>query len=158
MAYTTAMRYIYRVIILTAVLLIGVAMGAWVGWHVQPRPVIALENCSTLCFNDSQLKGLLLSVGVQVVPAVLPQVIKETNTVIVIESPEPQAKLDYLVIPKRDIKDLSQLTAEDRAYVDDTVLVMSELIQEKHLTNYQVVANGPGRQRLNYLHFHLLSN
>jgi hypothetical protein len=36
--------------------------------------------------------------------------------------------------------------------------VIAELIQENNFQNYQVVTNGPQRQRLNYLHFHLLVN
>jgi hypothetical protein len=37
----------------------------------------------------------------------------------------------------------------------DVFKVMSEIIREKSLVDYQVITNGPGYQSVSYLHFHL---
>ncbi len=136
---------------------VGVLSGAFLFSSIQPRPIISVANCSTNCLNSSQIKALLLSAGIQYFPQTL-SIVQETDTVLVIKSPEPEAKIDYLVLPKKDIKDLGQLTVDDRKYLDDSFMVIAELIQQNNYTNYQVVINGPDRQRLNYLHVHLLVN
>jgi diadenosine tetraphosphate (Ap4A) HIT family hydrolase len=157
--YTGRMkRHTVPTLIALGIFIIGFALGGYFFSHIQPRSLIHVANCSMNCLSSSEIKGLLISAGIQWVPGLLPHIIKETDTVLVIESPDPSAKIDYLILPKRDIKDLGQLTVIDRQYIDDTFVVIAELIQEKQFKNYQVVSNGPLRQRLNYLHFHLLVN
>ncbi len=39
----------------------------------------------------------------------------------------------------------------------DVFKVTGEMIREQNLVDYQLVTNGPGRQGVTYLHFHLLS-
>ncbi|HEY6018526.1 MAG TPA: HIT domain-containing protein, partial [Candidatus Paceibacterota bacterium] len=104
----------------------------------------------------TELVGLLVSIGIQKIPAIIP-VIKETDKAVAIKSPDPLATIDYLILPKKDIRDLGDLSADDRAYIDDTFLIISELVRDNHLTNYKIISNGPGFQTANYLHFHLLA-
>jgi histidine triad (HIT) family protein len=102
--------------------------------------------------------GLLASVGVQRFSALAPKVVKETDKTIVIEHPSPTARLHYLVIPKRDIKNAGELADADGEYIIDAFKVAREIIREQNLTDYRLTTNGPGFQSATYLHFHLTAN
>ena len=96
-----------------------------------------MNKCEGKCLQPSELVG------------------KETDKTIVIEHPNPHARIHYLVIPKRDIKNMGELSDSDAEYLADVFKVMSEIIREKNLVDYQVITNGPGYQSVSYLHFHL---
>jgi histidine triad (HIT) family protein len=73
----------------------------------------------------------------------------------VIEHPSPHARIHYIVVPKRDIKSIGELSDSDAEYLADVFKVISDIVREKNLVDYQVVTNGPGYQSVSYLHFHL---
>jgi len=134
---------------------IGIIIGGYLFSRTQPRSILALNNCGGTCYGANELLGLLASVGIQKFPALLPSVIKETDKTIVIEHPAPEARIHYLVIPKKDIKNIGELSDADRESLIDAFRVVAELIKEKDLVNYRVTTNGPGYQTATYLHFHL---
>ena len=71
----------------------------------------------------------------------------------------PQAPTHVLVIPKKEIASLGQLTAEDQALVGHLMLVVKNLAGDLGLAGgYRVVVNcGPdGGQSVDHLHLHLL--
>ena len=72
----------------------------------------------------------------------------------------PQAPTHVLVIPKKEIPSLAELTAEDQALVGHILLVIKRLADEFGLAagGYRVVTNcgRDGGQSVNHLHFHLL--
>jgi len=139
-----------------SLLLIGILIGAYLFKDTRPRSFLAIPNCTSSCMARSELIGLLTSVGIQKIPAVIP-IVKETDRVIAIKSPQPLARINYIILPKKDIRDLGDLSSSDREYIDETFLVISELIRENNLEDYKVLSNGPGLQITNYLHFHLLA-
>ena len=136
-------------------LVLGVGAGAYFFKDTRPRSFIALPSCAE-CLSQSELFGLLTSVGIQKLPAVIP-VVKESDKAIAIKSPDPLATIDFIVLPKKDISDLGDLSVDDRAYIDDTFLIISELVREYQLHEYKIISNGPGFQSVNYLHFHILA-
>lgn len=136
-------------------LAVGVVVGGYLFKDTRPRSFLSLPNCRT-CLSKSELAGLLTSVGIQKIPAVIP-VVKETDKVIAIKSPAPLARIDYVVLPKKDIVDLGDLSPDDDAYITESFQVIAELIRENNLRDYKVISNGPGFQQINYLHFHLVA-
>jgi histidine triad (HIT) family protein len=72
----------------------------------------------------------------------------------------PQAPTHVLVIPKKEIPSLAELTAEDQALVGHILLVIKRLADDLGLATdgYRVVTNcgSDGGQSVNHLHFHLL--
>ena len=72
----------------------------------------------------------------------------------------PQAPTHVLVIPKKEIPSLAELTAEDQALVGHILLVTKRLADDLGLATdgYRVVTNcgSDGGQSVNHLHFHLL--
>lgn len=71
----------------------------------------------------------------------------------------PQAPTHVLVIPKKEIASLNELTPEDDALVGHIYTVIRQLACELNLMDgYRVVVNcgRDGCQSVDHLHFHLL--
>ena len=151
------MTKLKRVLVPVLALLLGLVIGAYLFSQTQPRSLLALRDCQGTCLNANEIVGLLASVGINRLPGFIPKVVKETDKTIAIEHPAPTARIHYLILPKRDLKNFSELTADDREYIVDLYAVTAELIREQKLTDYQVISNGPARQGATYLHFHLVS-
>jgi histidine triad (HIT) family protein len=152
------MKRARTVVLLLAALVLGVLIGGYLFSDTQPRSVLALNKCEGTCLQPNELLGLLTSVGVQKLGVLVPSVIKETDKTVVVEHPSPQARIHYLIIPKRDIKNIGQISDADGPYLLDAFNTASEIIREKNLTNYRLTTNGPGYQGVTYLHFHLTAN
>lgn len=112
-------------------LLTGVVLGGYLFSDTRPRSFLALNRCEGTCLQANELVGLLASVGVQKFSALAPKVVKETDKTIVIEHPSPAARLHYLVIPKKDIKNLGEFAEADGEYLVDAFKVAREIIREK---------------------------
>jgi hypothetical protein len=134
--------------------LLGFIVGGYAFARSQPRSFLALARC-TECWRPADLAGLIGSVLVQRAPGLMPFVEIETDRSIAIKEPLPGKRLHYVIIPKRDIRNLSELTPSDAEYVMDAIRVAQELIARHHMRKYEFVTNGPGLQSVTYLHFHL---
>ncbi len=144
--------------IILLIFLIGILVGGYLFSQTQPRSLLSLHTCTTKCFSSRELYGLLASVGIQKFGNKLPLVIKETDKTIVIQHPFPEARIHYVIIPKKDIKNIAELNPEDNEYLIDAFQVARSVIEEQNLqkTRYSIVTNGEGYQQVAYLHFHLL--
>jgi histidine triad (HIT) family protein len=148
-----------RVIVLMLVsLVVGVILGGYLFSDSRPRSFLALNRCDGTCLQANELLGLAASVGVQKFSALAPSVVKETDKTLVINHPSPQARIHYLVIPKKDIKNIAEMSDADGEYLLDALKVAGVIIRENNLTNYRLTTNGPGYQGVTYLHFHLTAN
>ena len=145
-------------VLMLAALVVGVIVGGYLFSDSRPRSFLALNHCNGSCLKPNDLLGLVASVGIQRFGGLVPSVVKETDKTIVIRSPSPQARVHYLVIPKKDIKDIASVSDADADYLLDAVKVSSEIIREQNLSNYRLTTNGPGYQTMTYLHFHLTAN
>lgn len=71
----------------------------------------------------------------------------------------PQAPTHILVIPKKHIKSLADVTPEDDKLLSKIMLTISKIAKEQGLDNgYRVVTNigEDGAQSVKHLHFHIL--
>ena len=100
---------------------------------------------------------MLASVGIQKLPMLIPSVMAETEKTVVIEHPAPESRIHYLVVPKKDIKNIADVTEAEEEYLVDAFRVIRGMVKEKNLVKYRVVTNGPGYQGVTYLHFHLIA-
>lgn len=151
-------RKIFKTVALSfGLIVLGVMLGAYLFSGVQPRSFLSIHKCEEHCLSRKELLGLIGSLVVQKVPGVLPSILMETDKTIAFEHPNPAMPIHYMIVPKRDIKDISDISADDQEYLIDAFAVMRALIEEHHLTNYRIVTNGPGVQQVRYLHFHLLA-
>lgn len=110
-------------------------------------------------WNPKDIMGLIGSAGIRALSGhleTLPLVVLETDKTFALKIPKPNKKLHYVLVPKKDIPDTSQISAEDAPYLTDLFLTARKLIEEKGLSDYQIYTNGPGLQSVGYLHLHLV--
>src|SRR5215813_9345259 len=137
-------------------LVIGLVSGGVLFSQSQPRSVLAIHHCQQ-CLDVKELAGLLASVGIQKFPGLLPAVVMETDRTIAMQLPSTKQGVHYVLIPKKDIKNIGEISAEDAPYLIDIFAVAQRIIVDKALSKYEIITNGPGYQEVAYLHFHLLS-
>ena len=135
------------------VFVLGVAFGAWAFRDVQPRRVIGIHE-KKVHASYQELLGYLGSAAVQHAPGVVPSVALETDKTIAIRYPTRRSH--FVVVPKRDIRDIGVLARGDEPYLIDAFAVIGRLAREQGMRHYQVITNGPHEQTVRYLHFHVV--
>jgi histidine triad (HIT) family protein len=138
-------------------LVVGLVIGGYLFSESQPRSLLALHKCERTCLQSNELMGLIASVGLTKFPGVVPSVVLETDKTIVIKHPFPEARIHYVIIPKKDIKNIAEVSEADAEYLMDIFSVVHELVKEEKLSQYELLTNGPGNQAVTYLHFHLIA-
>jgi histidine triad (HIT) family protein len=83
----------------------------------------------------------------------------EDDDYIIIHDIQPAAPVHLLVIPKREIPTLNDLTPADRDLVGGMFLVAQKIMRDLGHTDYRTVFNcGPGAQQTVFqLHLHVLA-
>jgi len=138
--------------------LISVIIGGILFSHTPPRFNYQTRQEFHNSYSDDLL-GYLTSIGLNNFPEnFVPNLIQSSDKSVVIAHPYPEADLHYLIIPKKDLRNLSDLNPDNEEYVLDCLRQAQDIINQKHLTNYQIITNGPGYQNASYLHFHLLTD
>lgn len=99
--------------------------------------------------------GLLAALSIPYTSRLLPQIEAETPMTVVFRHPAPKYPLHVMFVPKKDIRDVGDLSEEDNAYLTDLFACMTRFIREHRLDRYRIWSNGPGYQDVTYLHFHL---
>jgi len=137
-------------------LLVGLISGGIVCSRSQPRSVLALHHCQQ-GLDVRDLAGLLASVGIQQFPGLMPAVVYETDRTLALQVPSATWRVHYVILPKKDMKNIGDMAAEDMPYLIDIFAVAQHMIATHALANYQILTNGPGFQDVTYLHFHVLA-
>lgn len=110
-------------------------------------------------WNPKEVAGLLGSIGIRMLGDdldTLPFVVAETDKTFAISVSRSRAH--YVIVPKKDVRDIGGVSAADEGYLTDVFLVARHLIEQEHLRDYRFYTNGPGPQAVAYLHFHLVAN
>lgn len=138
-------------------LLAGISIGGYLFSQSQPRPVWSLDRPHNL-LSYKELAGLVASIGIRKLPGFMPSVVIETDRTIVIRHPFPlrTERVHYVIAPKKDIKNIGEISKEDIPYLIDVHAVAREIIEREKLYRYRLYTNGPGVQHVAYLHFHLV--
>ena len=139
------------------IFLAGLMTGRLLFADSRPRKLLDL-HLTPHGWDANQIAGLFASVIVRKAPRLIPKVILETDKTLVFEHPRPKFKTHYMFVPKIDIKNIGELTDEDMAYLADLFATLATIIQSRHLNDYRLWTNGPGKQDVAYLHFHLGAN
>ncbi len=88
------------------------------------------------------------------------EIVYEDDLCLAFRDIRPQAPVHLLVIPKKEIPSVNEITAADESLVGHLFVVMAKLSAQLGLSGgYRVVANcGPDAgQEVMHLHFHLLA-
>lgn len=86
--------------------------------------------------------------------------LRETNTLIAFYHPRPAYPVHILLVPKRKLSTLTDLTPADADFTADLFQVVNTLVAELQLEErgYRLIANGGAYQDVPHLHFHLVSD
>lgn len=83
----------------------------------------------------------------------------ENEDMIIIKDISPQAKLHYLLIPKKHFKNIAEFSLVDGELLTRCLKVLATLTDELGLQNgYRLVTNKgeDGRQSVDHIHIHIL--
>jgi len=85
-------------------------------------------------------------------------IVHEDDRALAFRDINPQAPIHILIVPKKDIAKVADMTAEDEAVVGHLFAVARDIAAKENLTDYRlVVNNGAGAgQSVFHLHLHLL--
>jgi len=108
--------------------------------------------------SPKDLAGLLASVAIRRTPGIIPFVALETDKTIAIKLPFQKTHIHYVIIPKKDIRNIGEVGEEDAPYLTDAFLVARRIIEKEKMTRYRIFTNGPYYQDVTYLHFHLVED
>lgn len=146
-----------RFILPSTILFVGVLLGGYFFSRSIPRSLLAVSNCGGSCYKPNEVAGLLASAGIQRLPTVLPGVERESNECLAIRHPQPEGRVHFVLFPKRDARNILELTPEDQPFVMGCFALARELAREANALNWRLVTNGPALQHVTYLHFHLVA-
>ncbi len=101
-----------------------------------------------------------MSIFAKIIAREIPaDIVYEDDLCLAFRDISPKAPTHILVIPKKPIVSLADLTPEDEAIMGRCVIVASQVAKEQNLDNgYRLVVNSgnDGGQEVPHLHFHLL--
>ena len=148
---------IKRLVLYLILVIIGIGLGAYFFTGTEARKPLQFSGCEPVCFHTDEALGLLTSIGIRYASGYIPDKVMETDKTLAIKHPTSKIANHYLIIPKKDLKNLASVTEEDQVYIRDAIAVIQKIIADKNLKTFQIVSNGPGYQEATYLHFHLVS-
>jgi histidine triad (HIT) family protein len=84
----------------------------------------------------------------------------ETDHLLVFHHPFPTYKIHILIVPKKAIPSVLELTPADNLLLADILQTTSLLINDLNPrdNNFRLVVNGGGYQNIPQLHFHLIAD
>jgi len=85
------------------------------------------------------------------------QRLRETKTLMAFHHPKPAYPFHVLLVPKKAVPSLKELTLSDPAFLIDLYSTVQSLVDEFHLSAYRLIVNGGEYQDFPQLHFHLIS-
>ncbi len=150
------MKKFKKILLLLISLCIGILIGGYLFSKSQPRSFLAINRCQS-CLTHDDFLGLLASVAIQNFPGLMPFKVLETDKTVVIKHPFSSDRIHYVIIPKKDIKNIGEISEANAQYVTDLFFVARWLIEREKLSRYRLYTNGPGVQDVTYLHFHLVA-
>jgi histidine triad (HIT) family protein len=115
----------------------------------------------TLSLARSSVFGTLLSWIITHMSFFLPvERLYETTTLFACRHPRPDYPLHILLVSKRALKSLADLTADDADFLTELFETVQILIDRFDLEahGYRLVANGGAYEDVPHLHFHLISD
>ncbi len=86
------------------------------------------------------------------------KIVHESDNVLAFLDIHPLADIHILIIPKKHIGEISELTAEHGSLLTEIYQIVNILVDENNLKNnaYRVLVSGGKAQDVPHLHFHLL--
>lgn len=109
--------------------------------------------------RPADVLGLIGSIGIRGLAGHLesiPSVVAETDRTFALSVPDRRFQFHYVIVPKKDIRDVGQISTEDQAYLTDIFLMARHLAEKDGMKSYRLYTNTGGLQTVGYLHFHMV--
>lgn len=119
---------------------LGIAVGGYLFSDTQPRSFLAITDCRERCYAPSELAGLLAAAGISRASDVLPLVARETDRCVAIRHPFA-AREQYVIFPKKDVRDIADVSEAAAPEVLDCLAVIRAIVTERGLRNYRVTTS-----------------
>jgi len=86
------------------------------------------------------------------------EILRENEDAVIFKDIRPSAPIHYLIVPKKHIVSVKEVTREDEALLGRLVHMAKEAADTLSLTGYKLVFNvgKDGGQIIDHLHLHLL--
>lgn len=88
------------------------------------------------------------------------KIVYEDEEILAFEDIAPQAPVHIVVIPKKHIEKITEITEEDEKIIGKIYTVINKIAKEKNIADdgFRVIINcgENGRQEVKHIHFHLL--
>lgn len=88
------------------------------------------------------------------------KIVYEDEEILAFEDIAPQAPVHIVVIPKKHIEKITEITEEDEKVIGKIYTVINKIAKEKNIADdgFRVIINcgENGRQEVKHIHFHLL--
>jgi Scavenger mRNA decapping enzyme C-term binding len=147
----------HRKLAILLIYVLGIVTGGYVFSESQSRSFLSLHSCQEQCLRPQDLAGLLVSAAIQHAPGLLPLLEAESKNCVAVRHPRPEAKYHVAYLPKRDVKNIMELSEADVPYLLDCLALAREQVKKQGITGYKLITNGPDRQHLTYFHFHVIA-
>ena len=87
------------------------------------------------------------------------KIVKEDDSVLVIEDISPKAPIHYLVMPKKHVESILHLESEDKDVVWHMLEIIRDLAKELKLESFNTISNNgkDAGQSVMHMHWHLIS-
>ena len=150
-----------RVLVAAGILLtfgLGFVLGAAAIHRPIPGAPIELPPARTP-WSPADVLGLVGSIGIRGLSGHLdriPSVVAETDRTFALAVPDRRFKYHYVIVPKKDIHDVGQISADDQPYLTDIFLMARHLAEKDGMKSYRLYTNSGGLQSVGYLHFHMV--
>jgi len=82
-----------------------------------------------------------------------PEILRESENLIAINDINPQAAVHLLIIPKKHVVDIAQIT--DPVWVEIKKMGL-DLVKERGINNFRLVTNAGDAAVVKHMHMHLL--
>lgn len=83
--------------------------------------------------------------------------LRETATLLAFHHPQPSYPVHILIVPKKKIDSVGELSAADADFTIELFQTVHSLAVELNLSGYRLIVNGGAYQDVPHLHFHLVS-
>jgi histidine triad (HIT) family protein len=124
--------------------------------------ILKLRRPMVHCFRHDESWGFqtMTTIFSKIIAREIPaEILHEDDLCLAFRDISPKAPTHFLVIPKKEIVSLAELSDEDEMIVGRCIVIASRVAAAEGLENgYRVVANTreDGGQEVDHLHFHVL--
>jgi histidine triad (HIT) family protein len=84
--------------------------------------------------------------------------LRETDTLLAFHHPKPSYPFHVVIVPKKNLATLGDLSAADSDFMVDLFQVTQSIVAEFGLEGYRLIVNGGKYQDVPHLHFHLVAD